>query len=128
MNSMGLGVEQVWTRDTEYPKVNARPVVGSQEWNHYVLDNSATTAEAIKNAEGVRIESEVKVHYLVSDKTGYTAAVDFLCGKMVVHTGENLPVATLTNDTYEKSINFKRTTPLAKSIGRDSHERFARAS
>ena len=128
MNEMGVVVEQMWLDETAYPKVDSRPAVGTQEWIQYLLDNSATTAEAIKNAEGVRIESEVKVHYLVSDKAGYTAAVDFLGGKMVVHTGANLPVATLTNDTYEKSINFKRTTPLAKAIGSDSLERFARAA
>src|SRR3954447_7687828 len=61
MNEMGLVVEQMWLSDTEYPKVDARPAVGTQEWIQYLLDNSATTAEAIKNAEGVRIESEVKV-------------------------------------------------------------------
>ena len=56
MNEMGLVVEQMWLDETEYPKADSRPTVGTQEWTQYLLDNSATTAEALKNAEGVRID------------------------------------------------------------------------
>jgi len=128
MNEAGLVVEQMWLDETEYPKNDSRPTVGTQEWIQYLLDNSATTVEAVKNSEGVRIISEVRVHYLVSDKAGNTASVEFLKGKMVVHTGDQLPVPTLTNDTYEKSINFIRTSPIEKATSLDSLDRFARAA
>ena len=124
---MGLVVEQMWLSDTEYPKVDARRAVGSQEWIQYVLDNSATTAEAIKNAEGVRIESEVKVHYLINDKAGNTASVEFLKGLMVVHTGANLATPTLTNDTYDNSLNYAKQTDVAKANSNESLDRFTRA-
>src|SRR6266850_694055 len=75
MNEVGLVVEQMWLSETEYPKVDTRPAVGTQEWIQYLLDNSATTAEAIKNVEGVRIESDVKVHYQINGKAGNTASV-----------------------------------------------------
>ena len=128
MNEAGLVVEQMWLDETEYPKNDSRPTVGTQEWIQYLLDNSATTVDAVKNAQGVRIISEVKVHYLVSDKAGNTASVEFLNGKMVVHAGDQLPVPTLTNDTYEKSINFRRTSPIEKATSSDSLDRFARAA
>ena len=51
MNEMGLVVEQMWLDETEYPKDDARPTLGTQEWMEYLLDTSATTAEAVKNAE-----------------------------------------------------------------------------
>jgi penicillin V acylase-like amidase (Ntn superfamily) len=111
----------------EYPKVDSRPAVGTQEWIQYLLDNSATTAEAIKNAEGVRIESEVKVHYLIDDKAGNAASVEFLKGLMVVHTGANLATPTLTNNTYDESLNFAKRADVAKAKSNESLDRFARA-
>jgi choloylglycine hydrolase len=128
MNEMGLVVEEMWLDETEYPKDDARPTLGTQEWIQYLLDNSATTAEAVKNAEGVRIVTDVKVHYLVSDKAGSTASVEFVGGKMVVHTAGQLAVPALTNDTYEKSINYRRTSPFEKATSAGSLDRFVRAA
>jgi len=89
---MGLVVEQMWLADTEYPKDDSRPTLGTQEWIQYLLDNSATTAEALKNIAGVRIISEdVKVHYLVSDKAGSTASVEFLKGKLMCTRARTFP-------------------------------------
>jgi len=128
MNEMGLVVEQMWLDETEYPKDDVRPTLGTQEWTEYLLDTSATTAEAIRNAEGVRIVSDVKVHYLISDKDGTVAAIEFVKGKMVVHAGDTLSVKTLTNDTYEKSIYYKRTSSVEKDSSDSSLDRFTRAA
>jgi len=128
MNEMGLVVEQMWLDETEYPKDDVRPTLGTQEWTEYLLDTSATTAEAIRNAEGVRIVSDVKVHYLISDKDGTVAAIEFVKGKMVVHAGDTLSVKTLTNDTYEKSIYYKRTSSVEKESSDSSLDRFTRAA
>ena len=127
MNEAGLVVEQLWLDNTEYPKADARPAVGTQEWTQYLLDTAATTAEAIKNAGGVRIESEVNVHYLISDKAGNAASVEFLKGMMVVHTGANLPTPTLTNNTYADSQSFARRANVAKANTNDSLHRYVRA-
>ncbi|MEP6707322.1 MAG: M28 family peptidase [Pyrinomonadaceae bacterium] len=128
MNEMGLVVEQMWLDETEYPKDDMRPTLGSQEWIQFLLDTSVTTSEAITKAEGVRIVSDVKVHYLLSDKNGAVATIEFVKGKMVVHTGDNLTVATLTNDTYEKSINYKRMSSIEKDTSASSLHRFTRAA
>ena len=127
INEVGLVVEQLWLDNTEYPKADARPAVGTQEWIQYLLDTSATTAEAVKNAEGVRIESEVNVHYLISDKAGNAASVEFLKGMMVVHIGANLPTPTLTNNTYDDSQNFAKRANVAKANTNDSLDRYVRA-
>lgn len=128
MNEAGLVVEQLWLNSTEYPKADARPAVGTQEWIQYLLDTSATTAEAIKNAGGVRIESEVNVHYFISDKAGNAASIEFLKGTMIVHTGANLPTPTLTNNTYEDSRNFAKRANAAKADTNDSLDRYVRAA
>ena len=41
-----MRMEQMWLDETEYPKDDARPTLGTQEWMEYLLDTSATTAEA----------------------------------------------------------------------------------
>lgn len=128
MNEVGVVVEQMWLDETVYSKDQSLSTIGTQEWIQYVLDTSASTAEAIKNAGLVRIVSDVKVHYLISDKTGNTAAVEFVNGKMVVHTGDNLLVPTLTNDTYENSIKYQRTTAVEKAASAGSLDRFVRAA
>jgi len=128
MNEMGLVVEEMWLDETEYPKEDSRPTLGTQEWIQYLLDTSATTAEALKNAAGVRIIDFVKVHYLISDKGGNAASVEFLKGKMVVHTGNQLAVPTLTNNTYEESLNYAKQTEPAKANSGTSLDLFTRVA
>jgi choloylglycine hydrolase len=127
MNEAGLVVEQMWLDESSYPN-DSRPSIGTQEWMQYVLDTSGNTAEALKNASAIRIVSHVKVHYLINDKAGHTASVEFINGKLVSHTGNELPVPTLTNDTYEKSIGYKRAKSVSDATTADSPDRFTRAS
>jgi penicillin V acylase-like amidase (Ntn superfamily) len=127
MNEAGLVVEQMWLDESSYPN-DSRPSIGTQEWMQYVLDTSATTAEALKNVSAIRIASDVRVHYLINDKDGHTASVEFLNGKLVSQTGNELPIPTLTNDTYEKSISYKRAKSLSDANSSDSLDRFTRAS
>jgi choloylglycine hydrolase len=68
------------------------------------------------------------LHYLVNDKNGNAATIEFLNGKLVPHTGDKLPIPTLTNDTYERSLEFSKKAGAAKALGPGSLERFARAA
>lgn len=128
MNEAALVIELMWLDDSQYPNADMRPTVGTLEWIQYQLDTSATVAEVIQNAGKVRISSEVKLHYLVNDKAGNTATIEFLNGQLVAHTGETLPVPTLTNDTYEKSLNYLKTTSIDRARTNRSLDRFARAA
>lgn len=126
MNEAGLVIELMWLEDTQYPKPDSRPVVDVLEWIQYQLDVSANVEEVLKNTETVRIASPVKLHYLVNDKAGNSATVEFLDGKLVAHTGEKLVAPTLANDTYEKSLNYSKTASQAKT--ESSFDRFTRAA
>ena len=68
-----------------------------------MLDTCGTVEEVIAADPQVRIFETVD-HYLVADRQGNCAAIEFLDGQMVYHTGEKLPVKALTNSTYEGSI------------------------
>jgi penicillin V acylase-like amidase (Ntn superfamily) len=128
MNEAGLVIELMWLEDTQYPKTDARPVVDVLEWIQYQLDISATVEEVVKNAEAVRIASPVKLHYLVNDKAGNSATVEFLNGSLVAHSGEKLAVSALANDTYEKSLNYSRSVPSERAKTESSFDRFTRAA
>jgi choloylglycine hydrolase len=128
MNEAGLVIELMWLDETVYPKEDSRPAVGTLEWIQYQLDNSATVEEVIKTAENVRIASEVKLHYLVNDKAGNSATVEFLDGKLVAHAGEKLAFSALANDTYEKSLNYAKNGGAKKAKSESSFDRFTRAA
>lgn len=133
MNEAGLVVEIMWLDDTTYPSADLRPAVDTLEWVQYQLDNFATVEEVVRANEYVRIASLVKLHYLVNDRNGNAASIEFLNGKMVAHTGDKMPVSALANDTYEKSWayaksveSFGGTKKTPQSAG--SLDRFTRAA
>jgi penicillin V acylase-like amidase (Ntn superfamily) len=133
MNENGLVIELMWLDETKYPAKDSRPALDTLEWIQYQLDISATVEEVLKNSENVRIASEVTLHYLVNDKNGNSATIEFLDGKLVAHTGGDLAVSALANDTYERSWKYaqeteifggKQATPQTES----SLDRFTRAA
>jgi len=126
MNETGLVIELMWLDETQWPAKDERPVVGTLEWIQYQLDSFATVDEVIRNAEQVRIASEVKIHYLVSDKAGNAATIEFLNGKLAATRGDQLTVSALANDTYAKSINYLKTAASTES--QSSLDRFTRAA
>jgi penicillin V acylase-like amidase (Ntn superfamily) len=128
MNEAGLVIELMWLDDTQYPPADERPAIDVLEWIQFQLDTSATTGEVIRNSESVRVVSKVPLHYLVNDNNGNSATIEFLNGKLVPHTGDKLPVATLTNDTYARSIDFASKKDAGATRSMSSLDRFARAS
>ncbi|MGI8556114.1 MAG: linear amide C-N hydrolase [Pyrinomonadaceae bacterium] len=128
MNEAGLVIELMWLDETQYPKRDSRPGIDVLEWLQRNLDTAATIAEVLKNAENIRIKSDVKIHYLVNDKDGNSAAIEFLNGQMVAHSGDHLPFSTLANDTYDKSVNYLKTTAPEKDKTSSSFDRFTRAA
>jgi choloylglycine hydrolase len=125
MNEAGLVIELMWLDETQWPAADQRPAVDVLEWIQYNLDTAANVAEVIANAEKIRIDSAVKLHYLVSDKAGNAATIEYLNGKLVAHTGKDLAIPALANDSYQRSVNYakKATAPTTGS----SFDRFARA-
>ena len=128
MNEAGLVIELMWLEGVRYPAPDARPAVDVLQWIQYNLDSHATVAEVLAADQKVRIVGDVPLHYLVADKKGQVATVEFLDGRLVAHTGKTLPVAALTNSTYRESERFRKTASGAATRGPGSLERFARAA
>ena len=101
MNERGLSLTTMSLDETRQPTADARPPLDSGEWVQYILDTCATVEEVIATDSQVRIFTVD--HYLIGDRFGNAAVIEFLDGRMVSHTAPNLPVAALTNNVYEDS-------------------------
>jgi len=119
MNETGLIIESMALRSTRYPQPDSRPYVRSPSlWRQYILDTCSTLKEVIDNDSQIRISYDaskgIGTHFLVLDRTGDAAIIEFIDGKMVVHTGDSLPIKVLTNNTYEDSVHYwrKKSSPL----------------
>ena len=130
MNEAGLVIELMWMEGSRYPTPDQRPAVDVLQWIQYNLDSHATVAEVLAADQKLRINGDVPLHYLVADRKGQVATVEFLDGRLVAHTGKNLPVATLTNSTYEESEKARQEAKARQAApqGTSSLARFARAA
>lgn len=128
MNEAGLVVALMALDETRYPDVDSRPSVGILSWIQYQLDLSGTIDEVIAHCETTRIANGKGLHYLVADRTGAAATIEYLNGALVVHRGAALPVAVLANNTYEQSIAYLRAISGFVPSGIGSLERFTRAA
>jgi penicillin V acylase-like amidase (Ntn superfamily) len=126
MNEEGLVIELMWLDETQYPLPDERPTIDVLEWIQFNLDTAATTDDVIRNSQTVRISSPVKLHYLVNDRDGNAATIEFLDGKLVAHAGDKLPYSSLANDTYAKSVEYSKRA--SASTGEGSLDRFTRAA
>jgi penicillin V acylase-like amidase (Ntn superfamily) len=130
VNEQGLMVSLMWLDATAYPPPDHRPAVGILEWIQYHLDQHASVAEVVANAEAVRPTSRIPIHYLFADASGDAATIEFLDGTLVVHRGETLPVRALANSTYADSVAAfeaaKRTGEMPTSGS--SLDRFVRGA
>ena len=126
INEKGLVVELMWLDDSEYPAPDARGALPTLQWIQYQLDTAADVAQVIASDAVVRITgAHAKIHFLVADAGGETAAIEFLAGKMVAQRGAR----ALTNDTYQRSAAYARTfNDVTRELSHSSLDRFAIAA
>lgn len=108
MNEAGLVVEQMWLAISKYPEADDRYGLSELQWIQYQLDNSATVNEVIASDTLVRVsfQSQAPLHFLVCDKQGDVATIEYIEGKFVYHKDDNLPFPVLTNNSYDESVDY----------------------
>ena len=106
MNEKGLVVELMWLNETSYPEADDRPALNELQWIQYQLDNFATVDEVLANQGKIRIgrQGVAPLHYLIADASGNAATIEFIQGRMVVHTGKDLKEPILTNTIYQTAL------------------------
>ena len=110
MNQAGLVIECMWLEGTEYPHADERYALSELQWVQYQLDMHETVEQIIQSDTEVRItrQNSVPLHFLACDRTGQSAVIEFLGGKMAAYTRDDLPASALTNNTYRNSLEFLR--------------------
>lgn len=109
MNEKGLVVEQMWLEESQYPPADERPALMELQWIQYQLDNFSNVDEVIKSDKSVRIsQNHSNIHFLVCDRSGKVASIEFIERKCVCHTDRTMPAEVLTNSTYNKSLSYLR--------------------
>jgi len=127
MNEAGLVISTMALSETISPAPDDRPPLASPFWIQYILDTCGTVEEVIEGDKRIRISDTVD-HYLVCDREGNCAAIEFLDGKMVYHTENTLPVKALANKLYSTCVDhWKRKAP-SPSNSYNSKSRFTRVA
>lgn len=133
MNEEGLVIALMGLDQTQYPSVDERASVGILGWIQYQLDLSASIDEVLQRSAPTRVTGGKGLHYLVSDRSGRAITIEYLGGSVVAHHDGTLPIAVLTNNTYDDSMSYLRTISgfggsRAVPTGIGSLERFAHAA
>ena len=134
MNEAGLVVESMGLfrniSNKKYPEPDNRVSILASQWRQYQLDNFSTVKEVIESDTFLRIRPKkgVHSHFIISDKEGNCATIEFLDGKMVCHTNDTLPYRALTNNTYEVSLDYLKKDEIPEPDRFKSIERFIRAA
>ena len=109
-NEAGLVVNELWLNESEYPVADSRASMSVDQYVQYILDNFQSIDEIIASDQLIRLRPSTnnftKVHFFAVDKMGNNIVIEFLHGKMVYHSKETMPIKVMTNDTYERSINY----------------------
>jgi penicillin V acylase-like amidase (Ntn superfamily) len=107
MNEAGLVVGSMHHPAGGATRFDARPTLAGGLWVQYQLDTAATVREVLESELTIR-NFGVFMHYLVCDRTGACATIEYLEGKQVAHTGPTLPIKVLANDGYDESLEAWR--------------------
>ncbi|HHY57807.1 MAG TPA: linear amide C-N hydrolase [Chloroflexi bacterium] len=140
-NERGLAGHILFLKATDFGMRDAaRPGVHAGLWLQFVLDNTATVAEALTALETVQpvmIEAhgrKATVHLALEDASGDSAVIEYIEGKPVIHHGREHQI--MTNDpTYDEQLALlaaqdfskpSRDMPLPGNM--NARDRFQRAA
>ncbi|MCR8641726.1 linear amide C-N hydrolase [Paenibacillus sp. N1-5-1-14] len=105
INEAGLVVEQTTLWQSFYTDDDRLPAIGELQWIQLILDTCATVKEAQQAANEVRITQPMsRLHYMIADRSGDCAIVEFLGGVMHIYRGNSLPISIMANTPYLEAI------------------------
>ncbi|MFH0734781.1 MAG: linear amide C-N hydrolase [bacterium] len=123
INEAGLVISTMSLDSTNLPEEDERPPLVSGFWVQYMLDNCKNVSEVIATDSLVRL-AEDKCHFLVADLNGNCASIEFLKGKLIYHTGKELPIAAQTNNPYSELLDYYHKNLIPPSDPFHSVRRF----
>ncbi len=103
MNEAGLFVGEMSLQGSRFVVDAARPTIFMSLWMQYLLDTAASIDEVITSTAALAIDGWAW-HFFTADRSGRSASIEFLDGKVVVHTGTDMPVTALCNSRYDDEL------------------------
>jgi penicillin V acylase-like amidase (Ntn superfamily) len=135
MNEAGLYIGEMNLFATRYPISKSLPRIYHNQWVQYLLDNFATVGEVLASLPALVVDGHSRWHFFAADATGASAVIEFLDGKAVVFTGNNMPYKFLCNTAYSKELEsikeydgFGGLKPVLFGAVEDGKSRFVRAA
>jgi len=104
LNEAGLVIEEMSLAEGAYPLMDLSPALFQMQWIQYHLDNCRTVEEVVRSASRV-VPHGWPWHFFVSDQNGNCATIEYIQGKLVIHTGPTMPVAVLCNSPYQAELD-----------------------
>lgn len=117
MNEVGLTVSEMGLGESEFACDQSRPSVLSHLWIQYQLDNHASVKDVLEHLLDFNIEpgstftppASANYHFLITDRDGHYAIIEFLEGGPRVYVDGSAPVPVLCNATYLSELRkFER--------------------
>lgn len=142
MNEKGLVCNILYLPGSVYKHQNeTRAVMSASRWAQYVLDNFATTDEAVAalekdvfyiDAPSMPGGASTTIHMAISDTTGNSAIIEYIDGDLKLHVGHQYQVLTnappydqqMAVNEYWKQVGGLHMLPGTNR----SYDRFVRAS
>jgi penicillin V acylase-like amidase (Ntn superfamily) len=140
MNEKGLAAHALYLNPEPgmWAGDDSRASVTNALWVQYILDNFATVAEAVAAVDDVRISSrllrgqELGAHIALEDKSGDSAIIEPIDGKLVVHHGPEFRVMANSPTMDAQLTNLADYKPFGGELpppgNISSPDRFVRAS
>jgi len=105
MNEKGLIIWEMSLRGTKFIQDESKPKLFMMQWMQYQLDNHEYVEQVITSASDIVLDGW-QWHFFTADRDGNSAAIEFINGTIVIHTGDEMPVKVLCNALY--SYELKR--------------------
>lgn len=121
MNEQGLSVHLLWLPETEYGRSEHKPSISVGAWAQFVLDNYATTSEAVGGLMTLDLQivapmllpgKQPKVYLSIVDQDGHCATIEYIDGEQHIYLDDSLKV--VTNIPYPKAKQLQES--VEKSI------------
>jgi penicillin V acylase-like amidase (Ntn superfamily) len=103
INEAGLCVSEMTLSESRYPDAETRPRIFMMLWIQYQLDNFESVDEVLENLSQFALDGW-GWHFLVCDRGGNCAVIEFLDGHPVIYEGPSLPVPALCNASYSEEL------------------------
>jgi len=108
MNEAGLIVQEMSLSDTEFPDGEGKRKMFMMLWMQYVLDSFETVEQVIQSASEIVLDGW-GWHFFTADKHGGHASIEFIDGRVVVNSGQEMPFPLLCNSIYSKELEGLKT-------------------